>query len=176
MAQNIERWMLIDGYNNYEVSSFGRVRNNVTNKILKQGLRPDQRHQIVLSLETKKKTHKVHRLVAFAFCDNPNECDYIDHIDRNPQNNHISNLQWTTPRRNSQNRTKSSKNTSGKQGVYRYTDKRKDLHYWRVQIYDNTGKVIAKLFSIKKLGDAEAKRQAIEHRRQLEVQYGYTGD
>jgi len=34
IANNIEHWALIDGYDNYEVSSFGRVRNNNTNKIM----------------------------------------------------------------------------------------------------------------------------------------------
>ena len=176
MANNIEQWMLIDGYNNYEVSSFGRVRNNVTNRILKQYVRTDQYHTIGLSLKSKRQTHFVHWLVAFAFCDKPDGCDLVDHIDRNPQNNDRRNLRWTTLSGNSRNTTKSKNNTSGKQGVSRWTDKRKGLHYWKARISDNTGRRISKVFSIKKLGDAEAKRQAIEHRRQLEVQYGYIGD
>jgi hypothetical protein len=176
MAQNIEQWMLINGYNNYEVSSFGRVRNNVTNRILKHHVAVGQYYQIGLYLKSKKKHYKVHRLVAFAFCDKPDGCDFVDHIDRNPQNNDRRNLRWTTLQDNQHNRKKSSNNTSGKQGVNRYTDKKKDLHYWRVQIADNNSKVISKVFSIKKLGDAEAKRQAIECRKQLEVQYGYIGD
>ena len=176
MANNIEQWMLIDGYNNYEVSSFGRVRNNVTNRILKQNMRPDQYHQIGLHLKSKKQNHLVHRLVAFAFCDKPDGCDLVDHIDRNPQNNDRRNLRWTTPGGNGHNTTISKNNTSGKQGIGRYTNNKNGLHYWKVQISDNTGKRIVKYFSIQKLGDAEAKRQAIEHRRQLEVQYGYTGD
>ena len=176
MANNIEQWMLIDGYNNYEVSSFGRVRNNVTNRILKQYVRTDQYHAISLSLKSNVKTHKVHRLVAFAFCDKPDGCDLVDHIDRNPQNNNRTNLQWTTPIGNGHNRTKPKNNTSGKQGISHFTDKRSNLHYWRVQIFDNDGKLKSKLFSIKKLGDAEAKRQPIECRRQLEVQYDYIGD
>ena len=176
MAQNIEQWMLIDGYNNYEVSSFGRVRNNVTNRILKQNVNPNQRHQIGLNLKSKKQNHLVHRLVAFAFCDKPDGCDLVDHIDRNPQNNHFSNLQWTTPGGNSHNKTKYSNNTSGKQGVCYYTDKRRCSHYWSAEIRDNNQKKIAEHFSIKKLGDDEAKRQAIECRKQLEIQFGYIGD
>ena len=35
IADNIENWLLIDGYDNYEVSSFGRVRNNRSSRILK---------------------------------------------------------------------------------------------------------------------------------------------
>ena len=33
---NIEQWRLIDGYDNYEISSHGRVRNNKTSKIMKK--------------------------------------------------------------------------------------------------------------------------------------------
>ena len=176
MANNIEQWRLIDGYDNYEVSSHGRVRNNVTNNILKQSLRLDQYHQITLWLNPKRKNHRVHRLIAFAFCDKPDGCDYVDHIDRNTRNNDRTNLRWTTARENHHNMTKRSNNTSGKQGVHRYTAKNRGLHYWRVTIRDNDGRLITKLFSIKKLGDDEAKRQAIEYRKELEILYGYTGD
>ncbi len=37
IADNIEMWRLINGYDNYEVSSHGRVRNNRTMRILKGG-------------------------------------------------------------------------------------------------------------------------------------------
>ena len=73
------------------------------------------------------------------------------------------------------NKTKYSNNTSGKQGICRYTHK-SGMQYWKVQIKDNNGKMKAKLFSIKKLGDTEAKRQAIAHRIAWEQQYGYIGD
>ena len=36
--ENIEQWRLVDGYNNYEVSSVGRVRNTITLKIMKQSI------------------------------------------------------------------------------------------------------------------------------------------
>ena len=36
IADNIEAWMLINGYDNYEVSSVGRVRNNRSGRILGQ--------------------------------------------------------------------------------------------------------------------------------------------
>ena len=38
MNINIEQWRLVDGYDNYEISSFGRVRNSTTSKIMKNYL------------------------------------------------------------------------------------------------------------------------------------------
>ncbi len=61
-------------------------------------------------------------------------------------------------------------------GVTRLTYEKSGFEFWKVQIYDNDNKRITKLFSINKLGDAEAKRQAIACRQQLEQQYGYLGE
>ena len=43
-------------------------------------------------------------------------------------------------------------------------------------IIDNTNKQIKKYFSIAKLGDDEAQRQATEKRKELEITYGKIGD
>jgi len=98
-----------------------------------------------------------------------------DHINNKRFDNRLNNLRIVTPQENMKNKTKYSNNTSGKQGVYFNTDKKKGLQYWVVQIYNN-GKKISKKFSIKKLGNDEAKRQAIAYRKQLELQFGYLGD
>lgn len=45
---------------------------------------------------------KVHRLVANAFIENPNNYNVINHIDGNPLNNYVSNLEWCTPKHNAQ--------------------------------------------------------------------------
>jgi len=99
-----------------------------------------------------------------------------DHINHKKFDNRSDNLRIVTQRENLRNTTKSKNNKSGKQGVSRYTNKKRNLHYWTVQINDNNCKLIQKYFSIKKLGEDEAKRQAIECRKQLEIQYGYIGD
>jgi len=99
-----------------------------------------------------------------------------DHINNKRFDNRLDNIRIVSASENSRNRTINSNNTSGKQGIYHYTDKRKGLHYWKVKITDNNRKKIAKQFSVKKLGDEEAKRQAIEYRKQLEIQFGYIGE
>ena len=170
-ANNIEQWMLIDGYDNYEVSSFGRVRNNVTARILKPGTNRGGYQVVVIYKDGKIKNHAMHRLVAFAFCPNPNEYNVVDHISRVKTNNMFNNLRWCTDSGNQRNRTISKNNTSGTQGIFKQTITNND--YWIAQWHDNDKKQRSKCFSIKKYGDENAKAQAIELRKQKEIEFGY---
>jgi hypothetical protein len=99
-----------------------------------------------------------------------------DHINNKKFDNRIDNIRIVSARENNRNTTINSNNTSGKQGIYYQIEKKHGYHYWKVVITDNNNKRIYKCFSIKKLGNEEAKRQAIEHRKQLEFQFGYIGD
>ena len=45
----------------------------------------------------------VHRLVALAFIPNPDNKQFVDHIDTNKLNNNASNLRWTTISENANN-------------------------------------------------------------------------
>lgn len=57
---------------------------------------------MTLSKQHKNKKILVHRLVAQAFIPNPCNKPQVNHIDGNPQNNFIENLEWVTNSENTQ--------------------------------------------------------------------------
>ena len=59
----------------------------------------------------------IHRLVAFAFLENPNNHKYVDHIDRDKSNNRVENLRFVSASEN-------TRNTAGKP---RYSVERKNF-------------------------------------------------
>lgn len=95
-----EIWKDIEGYDNYEVSTLGQVRNKKTGHATFGSLN-DQGY---LRVSLEKKTHNVHRLVALAFLENPNNYPTVDHKDRIKTNNNLTNLQWASREMQNQNR------------------------------------------------------------------------
>jgi hypothetical protein len=117
VINDIERWKGIDEYDKYSISTYGRVRNDKTNRILKHKTDKGGYQTICLRVNGKKKDMKIHRLVALAFFANPLNKRCVDHIDNDRKNNHISNLRYATNSENGMNKTKLSNNTSGVTGV-----------------------------------------------------------
>lgn len=107
MIEEIEIWKDCKGYEGiYSISSIGRVR-RMPGKYAPKGriLRfnvINRYHVVKFSYLAIKKNQFVHRLVAEAFIPNPFNKPFINHIDCNPSNNHISNLEWCTQSENIQ--------------------------------------------------------------------------
>lgn len=95
-----EVWKDVVGYEGYYmVSNLGRIksmrfRHIKREKIMLPNLRPDGYMAIGLSKNGVTKTKTVHRLVASAFLENPNNLEMINHKDENRSNNAVSNLEW----------------------------------------------------------------------------------
>jgi hypothetical protein len=113
----VENWKKIIGYENYDVSDIGNVRNSTTGRVLKHALGGNGYYTVSLYKDGKQKTMSLHRLVGTAFIVNPDDKLYIDHIDNCKTNNHFSNLRWATVKENSMNSKISKNNTSGCKGV-----------------------------------------------------------
>ena len=108
-----EIWKDIDGYEGlYQISSFGSVKalsrykyngfsHYQTKETIKKLTKNAQGyHAVGLSKDRRNSTKLVHRLVAFAFLDNPNNFNVVHHKDNNRINNNVDNLELTTLRQN----------------------------------------------------------------------------
>jgi hypothetical protein len=132
----MEEYKIIEGFENYSVSNFGNVKNNITGRILKTN--KNERGYYVVDLHKKgnRKKFKVHRLVGNAFIPNPKNKTQIDHINNDKTNNNVSNLRWVTQQENQFNKGIAKNNTSGVKGVKfrkgkwcaRITIDNKDIH------------------------------------------------
>lgn len=89
-----EIWKTISDFNNYEVSNLGNIRNITTGKVLKSSDNGRGYLKVILYQNNKKYTKKIHRLVAEAFLENPENLPQINHIDECKTNNSIENLEW----------------------------------------------------------------------------------
>lgn len=111
-----EIWKDIKGYEGlYQISNWGRVKSleriDKSNHLLKETIKKQQTNEkgylkVDFYKDKKKKSYKVHRLVAMAFLPNPNNLPEVNHKDENKQNNFVyinedgtvdlekSNIEW----------------------------------------------------------------------------------
>jgi hypothetical protein len=159
MNNQLEIYVNITCYPNYQVSNFGNVKNIKSGRILKPDTCDTGYFRASLMNNGKKSNKKIHKLVANAFLENPEDKKCIDHKDRCKTNNHISNLRYATHTENNQNKAIQSNNTSGVVGVYWYKKNNK----WCAQIRINGVN--------KSLGYFIIKDDAITARTNAEIQY-----
>ena len=107
-GSSMEVWKDIDGYNGeYQISNLGRVKSfkSGTSRVLKQKTNNKGYKWVALSLNGIQENALIHRLVAKHFLDNNDGYKVVNHIDENPSNNRVSNLEWCTQSENTKKST-----------------------------------------------------------------------
>lgn len=108
---NAEIWVSVEGYEGlYELSNHGRVRSLDREIVMSHGgikfhygqlisgsIDSSGYLRVTLSdLNKKKRSFRIHRLVAQHFVDNPDNLTHVNFIDNDRFNFDPSNLEWTT--------------------------------------------------------------------------------
>jgi len=91
-------WKPVVGFEEYyEVSNTGQIKSLRSGKLRKLVSNKQTGYlMVILCGNGFKKTCLVHRLVATAFCEKKNGCNFVNHKDENKHNNVASNLEWVT--------------------------------------------------------------------------------
>jgi len=124
----LETWKPVVGYEGlYQVSDFGEVISlNYKHTGQSRVLKPmkDRKGYLNVNLykNGKKKRQLVHRLVAQAFIDNPDNLPEVNHIDENKENNKVCsgmvNLEWCNRKYNVNHGTGHQRSAETQRGVY----------------------------------------------------------
>ena len=103
----MEIWKQTTIREDYEVSNLGRVRRKKRSPRHKRVypedyhiLKPKVQKNGYLFVRLGYKEMRIHRLVAIAFLDNPNNKAEVNHLDGDKFNNCLSNLEWATKKEN----------------------------------------------------------------------------
>ena len=124
-----EIFKTIDGFDNYEISNIGNVRNKKTGRILKPSISKGY-YCVNLWRNKIKFIQRNHKLVANAFIENQDNKPLTDHFDNNTLNNNVNNLRWCSNQENMRNKKIPKNNKSGIKGVC-YSEK---LNKWNAYI------------------------------------------
>jgi hypothetical protein len=118
----VEEWKPIEGFPQYQISSFGRIKSARCPRIKlltlsKGGKRQKPYYRLrLISLIGEKERFMVHRLVALHFISNPEHKPFVNHKDFDRFNNFFKNLEWNTGTENTHH-YHNSKSKSGVIGV-----------------------------------------------------------
>jgi len=140
--------MEIQDFPDYLIYDDGRVwskpRNTTRGGFRKPIKNTKGYHNVQLCRDGKVSGFLVSRLVAQHYIPNPENKPEVDHIDRNPLNNHVSNLRWATRQENCDNIGMMKTNKSGHKNI----SYRKSKNRWIFQ-YRKKGHDVHKMFKTK---------------------------
>lgn len=126
----MEVWKTINDFNNYEVSSYGNIRNVIKNNFLKPIKHSTGYSVVNLCNSDFRKTIRLHKIVATHFIENPFNKDCINHINGIKTDNKVCNLEWVSQSENV---------------THAYLKINKSSKYYGVSFNKRSGKYIARI-------------------------------
>ncbi|MEM8447734.1 NUMOD4 motif-containing HNH endonuclease [Morganella morganii] len=97
-----KEWRDVIGWEGlYRVSSMGEVV-GPKGHVLRGGINERGYHYVILSRKNEKINRVVHRLIAIAFLDNPENKEDVNHLNGIKTDNRLANLEWATRSENIQ--------------------------------------------------------------------------
>ena len=107
----------ITGFENYTVTTDGRVYSLRKKGYLIQRVTKDGYMSVCLKTPIRKENFLVHRLVADTYLPKDSDRQIVNHKDSNRRNNDVSNLEYVTARENSIHSSKTGNNAKFKKAV-----------------------------------------------------------
>lgn len=90
-------WRDIPGYEGYEITKTGKVRNKKTKRLLKPWINSTNYYlRVNLMLNGAEKAPLVHVLVAAAYLENPFNLPDVNHKNNKRQDNRVTNLEYVS--------------------------------------------------------------------------------
>lgn len=132
----IEQMDFLLGYETrYKINRKGDIWSIKQNRMMIPRLSEDGYLKTSLVKETDLTRHTcfLHRLLALQYIPNPDSLPEIDHIDRQKQNNELSNLRWCTRIENANNKTTNIANLTEKEQEERKEALRKYQAEWAMK-------------------------------------------
>lgn len=126
------------------ISLFGKLDRVHAERILRSSKGTNGYLQVYLCYDGLRPVFRVHRIVAFAFVENPLNKLYVNHKDGNRQNNHVSNLEWCTKSENALHAYRVLGIVNSQKGKIAHNRK-------AVMCFDKSGKLINEYACIKEV-------------------------
>lgn len=145
-------WKEIENHKGYWVSNYGEIvsyrRGNTKKldnipKLLKYSASSSRNGKIYYKINLDKKNYYIHRLIASVFIDNPLNKNQVNHLDNNPYNNRVDNLEWVTQSENMIH-SLNFKSNYANYGLYIYKSKKR-FKFFKRMITGNIYKSFATL-------------------------------
>lgn len=150
-----EIWKTINGFTDYKVSNYGKVKSlkYKKEKILKLSISSCKYYFVGLWKNGVRINCKIHRLVTTAFIPNPENKPQVNHKDGNKQNNCVNNLEWVTCSENHLHAYKSKirKTNNGNNSPYHKLREKEVLSIHGLYLDELTQKEIGIIYNISQM-------------------------